>query len=69
MRLAVGNEAQRLKNVQELYIELGLPPKDAQARAVLFYSFIFGQSLLVFEQSPRRRANLIADCAEALTLA
>ena len=60
-------DAARLKNVAELYRELGLTPEDAQARAVLFYSFIFGQSLLVLEQAPRKRASLTATCAEFLT--
>ena len=46
---------------------MGLTAGDAQARAVLFYSFIFGQSLLFLEQAPRKRASLIAACADALT--
>ena len=60
-------DAQRLKNVEDLYHKMGLAAEDAQARAVLFYSFIFGQSLLFLEQAPRKRASLIAACADALT--
>jgi AcrR family transcriptional regulator len=60
-------DATRLKNVRQLYSELGLSPEEAQARAVLFYAFIFGRSLLVLEQAPRKRANLMATCAEFLT--
>ena len=59
-------DAQRLKNVEELYKKMGLTPEHAKARAVLFYAFIFGQSLLVLDQAPRRRASLIALCADLL---
>jgi AcrR family transcriptional regulator len=57
----------RLKKVEDVYRGMGLSAADAQARAVLFYSFIFGQSLLFLEQPPRKRASLIAACAAALT--
>lgn len=60
-------DAERLKNVAELYARLGLTAEDAQSRAVLFYSFIFGQSLLFLDRAPRKRASLIAACASALT--
>jgi AcrR family transcriptional regulator len=60
-------DAQRLTNVEDLYRRMGLTTEHAQARAILFYSFIFGQSLLFLEQSPRKRAHLIAVCADALT--
>jgi AcrR family transcriptional regulator len=60
-------DAERLKNVAELYARLGLTAEDAQSRAVLLYSFIFGQSLLFLDRAPRRRASLIAACASALT--
>ena len=60
-------DATRLKTVAQLYGKLGLAAADAEARAVLLYSFIFGQSLLFLEQAPRKRASLIAACAEALT--
>jgi AcrR family transcriptional regulator len=60
-------DAARLKNVAQLYGKLGLAVEDAQAWAVLLYSFIFGQSLLFLEQTPRKRASLIAACAYVLT--
>jgi AcrR family transcriptional regulator len=41
---AVDNE--RLKHVTALFEKLGWPSGDARARAVLFYSYLFGQSLL-----------------------
>ena len=62
-------DAARLKRVAELYRQLGLSETQAQARAVLFYAFIFGQSLIFWGQPPRGRANLIAACADVLTSA
>jgi AcrR family transcriptional regulator len=56
----------RLKNVALLYRRMGLTPQDAQARAVLLYAFIFGQSLLFLEQTPRQKATLIATCSSVL---
>ena len=60
-------DAQRLKNVADLYRRLGLAAEDAQSRAILFYSFIFGQSLLFLDSTSRKRMRLIAACASALT--
>jgi AcrR family transcriptional regulator len=60
-------DAARLSRVAQLYRKLGLAKDDAQARAVLFYSFIFGQSLLFLEQRPRKQASLTAACANFLT--
>ena len=62
-----GVDAARLNNVAQLYRKLGLATEDAQARAVLLSSFIFGQSLLFLEQAPRKRASLTAACADVLT--
>jgi AcrR family transcriptional regulator len=62
-------DAARLSHVVELYKKLGFDTEDAQARAVLFYSFIFGQALLFPEQGPRKRTSLIALCAHILTSA
>jgi AcrR family transcriptional regulator len=56
----------RLRIATQLYRELGLSAEDAQARALLFYSFIFGQSMLVLEGAARRRAALTAACADLL---
>jgi len=39
-------DAERLTHVTVLFEKLGWPADDAQARAVLFYSYLFGQSLL-----------------------
>lgn len=55
----------RLKNVAELYRATGLASEEADAQAFLFYCFIFGQGLL-FERSPRKRAQLVAKSAEKL---
>jgi AcrR family transcriptional regulator len=57
----------RLRDVASLYISLGVAPKQAEAQAFLFYSFIFGQSLLLLDQAQRKRRSLIAACAEVLT--
>jgi hypothetical protein len=60
-------DAARLKNVTQLYSELRLAPGEAQARAFLFCAFIFGQTLLMFEQAPGKQASLAAGYAEFLT--
>jgi AcrR family transcriptional regulator len=39
-------DAERLKQVGQLFGALGWTMSDAQARAVLFYSYLFGESLL-----------------------
>jgi AcrR family transcriptional regulator len=59
-------DAERLQRSAQLYRQLGLSAEEAHARAVLLYSYIFGQSLLSFEQ-PRERASAIAACVEFLT--
>ena len=59
-------DAARLKNVAQLYCATGLEPEEADARAFLFYCFVFGQSLLFLERGMRKRAQLIARSAEAL---
>ena len=60
-------DAARLRNVAQLYRQLGLGAQDAEARAVLFYSFIFGQSLLFLDQAARKRASLATACTSVLT--
>ena len=60
-------DATRLKNVALLYRALGFRAEQAEAQALLLYSFIFGQSLLQLKQSPRRRKQWIAACSETLT--
>jgi AcrR family transcriptional regulator len=59
-------DAARLKTVGSLFRKLGLSAADAEARAVLFYTFLFGQSLLFFDETPRRRASLVGTCARFL---
>jgi AcrR family transcriptional regulator len=59
-------DAARLKVVGSLYRKLGLSAPDADARAVLFYTFLFGQSMLYLGETPRRRANLVAASARFL---
>jgi AcrR family transcriptional regulator len=59
-------DAARLKTVSSLYRNLGLSAPDADARAVLFYTFLFGQSMLFLDDTPRKRANLVAACARFL---
>jgi AcrR family transcriptional regulator len=39
-------DGERLTHVTALFERLGWPAGDAQARAILFYSYLFGQSLL-----------------------
>ena len=64
---AVANvDAARLKNVGQLYRAIGLGAEEADAQAFLFYSFIFGQSLLFLDRGPRRRAQLMAKSAGKL---
>ena len=59
-------DAARLENVALLYRATGVSPEEADARAFLFYCFIFGQSLLFLERGPRKRAQLVARSAEKL---
>ncbi|MGO9356861.1 MAG: TetR/AcrR family transcriptional regulator [Xanthobacteraceae bacterium] len=61
-------DAARLRNVEKLYAELGTAPKAAKARAFLFYSFVFGQSLLFLDVDERRKNSLIAAATDALTV-
>src|SRR5262245_57954204 len=42
-------DAARLKGGARLYRKLGLEPDEAQARAILLYSFIFGRSLIFLD--------------------
>ena len=64
---AVGSvDAARLSNVAQLYRRLGWSAEEARARAVLFYAFIFGQSLIFLGPSSRKRASMTAACANIL---
>jgi AcrR family transcriptional regulator len=57
----------RLKASASLFQSAGMSAQDADARAVLFYAFLFGQSMMFIDESPRKRASLIAACIKALT--
>jgi AcrR family transcriptional regulator len=57
----------RMKNVAQLYARMGFGSDEAQARALLFYAFIFGQGLMFPGQAPGKRANLTTACADVLT--
>jgi AcrR family transcriptional regulator len=59
-------DAARLSNVAQLYRRLGRSAEEARARAVLFYAFIFGQSLIFLGPSSRKRASITAACADIL---
>jgi AcrR family transcriptional regulator len=59
-------DAARLKNVAQLYRATGIDAEAADAKAFLFYCFIFGQSLLFLDRGQRKRAQLIAKSAETL---
>ena len=56
----------RLASVAALYALLGFSETDAQARGVLFYTFIFGRGLLFLEGPPQEHEALIEACAAAL---
>ncbi len=56
----------RLKHVAQLYRATGLSADDAEAKALLFYTFVFGRSLLFLERGPRKRAQLLANAVKAL---
>jgi AcrR family transcriptional regulator len=60
-------DAVRLKVAEDIYRDMGLTPKKARARAILLYSFVFGQSLILLNQSSHERASLTAACTEILT--
>jgi AcrR family transcriptional regulator len=60
-------DAARLSRVAHLYRLLRLPAEQAAAQAVLFYSFIFGQSLLFLGKGSRKRGSLMEQCAKVLT--
>jgi AcrR family transcriptional regulator len=63
---AAGVDAARLKNVGGLFRATGLASDEADAKAFLFYCFIFGQSLLFLESGQKKRAQLVAKSAETL---
>lgn len=58
-------DSERLTHVTALFEKLGWPATDAQARAVLFYSYLFGQSLL----DPNVATSAMVDIAVEALLA
>jgi AcrR family transcriptional regulator len=60
-------DAARVKLVSPLYRSMGFSSEEADARALLFYSFLFGQSLLLVGTARARRKALIQTCAGLLT--
>jgi AcrR family transcriptional regulator len=52
----------RLAKVGDLFAHLGLPQVEAKARALLFYAFLFGQSLL----GGKRRTDALARAARTV---
>jgi len=59
-------DAARLKVASSLFRDAGMSASNADARAVLFYAFLFGQSMMLFDESPRKRANLLGACLKTL---
>jgi AcrR family transcriptional regulator len=66
-RVAAEVDAARLRSVAEIYRALGLAPEEREARAFLFYAFLFGQSLLHLDQGSARFNELISACTGMLT--
>jgi AcrR family transcriptional regulator len=60
-------DAARVRLVTPLYRNMGFSAEQAEARALLFYSFLFGQSLLLFGTPRARRKALIQACGAVLT--
>ena len=56
----------RLASVAALYELLGFSKIEAQARAVIFYTFVFGRGLLFLEGLPEDHEALIEACAAAV---
>ena len=53
-------------NVAQIYARSGLSQDAANARAFLFYSFIFGQSLLFAGRDAAKQRRLLDQCARVL---
>jgi AcrR family transcriptional regulator len=59
-------DAIRLERGAVRYGALGIPPDEAEARALMFYAFIFGQTLLFPNVSPAQRETMLVACADVL---
>jgi AcrR family transcriptional regulator len=64
--VVAGVDTARLKVAEKIYRDMGLTPKRARARAILLYSFVFGQSLILLDQTSAEYANLTAVCTDFL---
>ena len=53
-----GVDEARLKLAGQLYRDLGFAPTESRDRAILLYSFLFGQSLLFVGYGPRKFASI-----------
>lgn len=53
-------DAHRIANVEVLYVEMGYPQPVAAGKALLMYSFLFGQNLVML---PGRQKQAILECA------
>jgi AcrR family transcriptional regulator len=59
-------DAARLQQLVQLFDKLGLTQEESETRALLFYSFVFGQSLLFLNHDNEKRKLLTAACASLL---
>jgi AcrR family transcriptional regulator len=59
-------DAARLETVAAAYVSLGFDRPVSEAKAFLFYSFIFGQGLLASELGEPRRSRWLKACASLL---
>ena len=59
-------DAGRMKVVTGLYIKAGCAQQEAEARALLFYAYSFGESLIFLERSAAKRAKLMAACVDVV---
>ncbi|MCE1242459.1 TetR/AcrR family transcriptional regulator [Oryzomicrobium sp.] len=58
----------RLECASRLFIECGLPEKEAKSRSLLLYAYVFGQSLMVFDQYDADVPSLQSWIADVITL-
>ncbi len=55
-------DSERLETVSGLFLKLNLNPQEAFSRAYLFYSYVFGQSLLNYDGQVLAEAQIRAQC-------
>lgn len=56
----------RMDFVRRLFIELGCPPADAEARSMLAYSLLIGNYFIAAKHGRRKRKTVLADCLALL---